>query len=518
MTVAIVSRRLVRRTADVAAVCGAPVRRFFALQQRLAAVATTVGDDLSERAASMASAHGAPLIRFARGPVGIAALESAGRPLVYRVTGAPASRLFPDDPVEAAEWRETLLALAGPGELRLEPFDPLDPELFWLDPYDRRPIDAGRALSIAADVLRHRARTARRSVCCGVTRWKRRTVSDFLDGADGRPVFESAPGPAARTARAASGRVVAWASRRPEQVAREAAAAGTPLAWLEDGFLRSVGLGSAFVDALSLVLDERGIYYDPARPSDLEDLLAEQTFDPRLLARAASLRRRLLMENVTKYNVGARRDAVVPAGRFAVLVPGQVADDASILRGAGTVRTDRDLLAAVRERRPEAFIVYKPHPDVVAGYRTGEAAEADLSGLADAVVVDGAIADLYPQCRALETMTSLAGFEALLRGLAVTTHGQPFYAGWGLTEDLAPHPRRGRTRSLDELVAAALILYPLYRDPVSGLPCGPETALDRIAEARARAATAQGRAAARLRHAYALARHKVLGPIGRWLP
>ena len=38
----------------------------------------------------------------------------------------------------------------------------------------------------------------------------------------------------------------------------------------------------------------------------------------------------------------------------------------------------------------------------------------------------------------METMTSLAGFEALLRGKPVTTHGQPFYAGWGLTEDICP--------------------------------------------------------------------------------
>jgi capsular polysaccharide export protein len=63
----------------------------------------------------------------------------------------------------------------------------------------------------------------------------------------------------------------------------------------------------------------------------------------------------------------------------------------------------------------------------------------------------------------------------------VTTHGQPFYAGWGLTEDCCPVPRRTRRRSLDELVAASLILYPVYLDPISGLPCGPELLVDRLA-------------------------------------
>ncbi|MFD1333889.1 beta-3-deoxy-D-manno-oct-2-ulosonic acid transferase, partial [Methylopila musalis] len=270
-----------------------------------------------------------------------------------------------------------------------------------------------------------------------------------------------------------------------EAAERAASEAGAPVARLEDGFLRSVGLGAAFTPALSLVLDEAGIYYDPSVPSELENLLNREEMPPALLARAARLRARLVAENVTKYNVGAARGRIVPEGRFGLLVPGQVEDDASILKGAGAVRTNRDLLAAARARHPDAFIVYKPHPDVVAGYRKGAVDAAELARLADAVVVDGAIADLYPQCRALETMTSLSGFEALLRGLRVAAHGQPFYAGWGLTEDLAPHPRRGRARTLDELVAATLVLYPLYHDPVSGLPCGPETALDRIAEARA---------------------------------
>ena len=76
----------------------------------------------------------------------------------------------------------------------------------------------------------------------------------------------------------------------------------------------------------------------------------------------------------------------------------------------------------------------------------------------------------------------MAGFEALLRGKKVTTHGVPFYAGWGLTTDLGPiPPRRSRSRSLDELVAAAIILYPTYVDPVTRLPCPPEILIQRIA-------------------------------------
>ena len=65
-------------------------------------------------------------------------------------------------------------------------------------------------------------------------------------------------------------------------------------------------------------------------------------------------------------------------------------------------------------------------------------------------------------------MTSLTGFDALLRGKKVVTYGQPFYAGWGLTEDRAKNAtafeRRQRRLTLDELVAGALLHYPIYWD------------------------------------------------------
>jgi capsular polysaccharide export protein len=90
-------------------------------------------------------------------------------------------------------------------------------------------------------------------------------------------------------------------------------------------------------------------------------------------------------------------------------------------------------------------------------------------------------------------MTSLLGFEALLRGKPVTCLGAPFYAGWGLTRDLGPVPARRRQAadghplprpSLDQLVHAALIAYPRYFDPESGRPCPPEVALERLAAGR----------------------------------
>ena len=55
---------------------------------------------------------------------------------------------------------------------------------------------------------------------------------------------------------------------------------------------------------------------------------------------------------------------------------GQVEDDASIQTGSPNIRTNLDLLKTVRAANPEAYIVYKPHPDVVSGNRIGHIAES----------------------------------------------------------------------------------------------------------------------------------------------
>jgi capsular polysaccharide export protein len=146
----------------------------------------------------------------------------------------------------------------------------------------------------------------------------------------------------------------------------------------------------------------------------------------------------------------------------------------------------------VRAARPDAWIVYKPHPDTEAGTRAGAVEEAQALRHADQVVRGVSAAALFPQVDEVHTMTSLLGFEALLRGLPVTTWGQPFYAGWGLTRDRLPPPRRGRAASLDELVAAALIVYPLYVDPASGRPCEAEDVAHGLAGRQAAAAGQRG--------------------------
>jgi capsular polysaccharide export protein len=333
----------------------------------------------------------------------------------------------------------------------------------WYDPCLDRLTDFDGALNQIEAEARAWRQDHQGHLAYGIRLWKR----PFIARAFGN-------GAAVRFTKTASPEVtLAWANRTAEvpQAIR-----------VEDGFLRSRGLGAELTPPLSLVADDLGIYYDPTRESRLERLI-EDGPPPGGEARASALIAAIRAARLSKYNLaGAALDLPKGAGRL-ILVPGQVEDDASIRLGAGAERTNLALLERARAENPDARLIYKPHPDVEAGLRPGLIAEADLARLADHVARRSDPTALLDQVHEIWTITSTLGFEALLRGLPVTTLGAPFYAGWGLTRDLGRVPDRRHARpSLAALAHAVLIAYPRYTDPISGLPCPPETALVRLAD------------------------------------
>ncbi|MGH2340091.1 beta-3-deoxy-D-manno-oct-2-ulosonic acid transferase [Segnochrobactraceae bacterium EtOH-i3] len=323
--------------------------------------------------------------------------------------------------------------------------------------------------------------------CYGFTGWKRGSVAAFF-GEEGVRITHHLGGDAALTAaEREGGRLLVWGQKASRAFEMEARRAGVAFARVEDGFLRSVGLGSDLMLPASLVCDPVGMYYDATRPSRLELLLEHGSFSPELLARAARLRAAVVGAGLTKYNLGGTDYApllAAAAGRPIVVAVGQVANDASIRLAAPVLATNLALLRSVRSIRPDAFVVFKEHPDVASHNRPGWIADRDLRGLADHVVRVGDMNGLIAIADEIHTLCSLTGFEALLRGKPVMTWGLPFYAGWGLTDDRLPVPRRHRAVSLDMLVAATLILYPRYVDPATGERCEAEDIVARIAAAR----------------------------------
>ncbi|MFT6458201.1 capsular polysaccharide biosynthesis protein [Pseudophaeobacter arcticus] len=339
----------------------------------------------------------------------------------------------------------------------------------WYDPYNDRLCELERVI----DSLEAHTRAWRQDragwVASGMRLWKRKPLQGFF-GQTRKLEFTEDPEEARKSGR----NWMVWASKAETKTHAGATR-------VEDGFLRSRGLGANLVPPMSLVLDRQGIYYDPRQPSDLDDLITQRAdLAPAEALRIEALIQQLIRHSLSKYNL-AGEAPTLPEGHR-ILVPGQVEDDASIKAGCGRIKSNLDLLRATRKANPKAVIIYKPHPDVEAGLRPGGLPETGVpENLADVVASNSDPMALLDMVQEVWTMTSLLGFEALLRGAKVTTLGMPFYAGWGLTTDKVPAPRWRTARpDLLGLAHAVLIDYPRYFDPITNRPCPPEVVVERL--------------------------------------
>lgn len=264
-------------------------------------------------------------------------------------------------------------------------------------------------------------------------------------------------------------RLLFWGKKQDEALLAWAREQAVDIRFVEDGFIRSLGLGSALSPPLSLVLDASGLYFDPNQPSDLEQLLANHVFSDEQLLQGSLLVEQIKTLRISKYNhLSHQHNLTITAApnQKVILVPGQVDDDMSVKFGAFGLN-NLSLLQKVREKCPGDYIIYKPHPDVLSRNRIGDLEDDLVMQYANQIIKNASIDSVLGLVEEVHTMTSLVGFDALIRGKRVVTYGLPFYAGWGMTEDVHVSNRRGRQLSLNELVAACLLLYPHYVNPVT---------------------------------------------------
>lgn len=327
-----------------------------------------------------------------------------------------------------------------------------------------------------------------------VSRWKKTFVHDFFSATQVkltwqfRPKFKNLQSLYPSHHRLKYQAVLLWGLAQRQQMTEKVKKIGhTPRIYcMEDGFIRSNGLGATLLVPLSVVVDEQGIYYNATAISDLENLLANcQPLTAYQLDRVQSLWTLLLTQKISKYNVGqtlGNQHAWVKQIRQTkqqkILIVGQVEDDLSVQYCGSAITDNQALIIRVRHDYPQAYLLYKPHPDVEAGLRTGKVNQSVLSQV-DAVANDVAMPDCLALVDEVHTISSLTGFEALLRQKTVVCYGLPFYAGWGLTMDADADKvpkcdylaRRQRQRAnqpaltIEQLLYTVLIDYPLYRLP-----------------------------------------------------
>jgi capsular polysaccharide export protein len=258
----------------------------------------------------------------------------------------------------------------------------------------------------------------------------------------------------------------------------------TPVVRVEDAFLRSVLTGRDGEPGLGLNIDAKGVHFDPARPSDLEELLRDHPLDDTgLLDRARAAITDLQRLHLSKYNAFLP-DAPLPDPGY-VLVIDQTRKDASVRASGADLNTFREMLYYAQQEHPAARILIKTHPETTAGHREGYYTDADCTDRIALIDTPASPYALFEGAVAVYTVSSQMGFEAIMSGHKPVVFGQPFYMGWGLTDDRKPLDRRQRNLTRAQLFAAAMILYPKWYDPFHDSLCTLEDVIH-ILHAQAR--------------------------------
>ncbi|EPX77981.1 beta-3-deoxy-D-manno-oct-2-ulosonic acid transferase [Salipiger mucosus] len=328
------------------------------------------------------------------------------------------------------------------------------------------------------------------NICLGITPWKRENFLNFVGGRQNAK-FMSLRNytEAVQLAADLDGRVICWASSVSEGLQAAADHLYVDLIRVEDGFIRSSGLGIKLNMPASLCFSDRGIHYDARTVSTLEAFLETHEFTDAERARGHGLIRLMRERKITKYNLKSTKAEMPewPTDDLAcsrILVIGQVGDDASLRYGAPGIDSNEDLLRRVRDLNPYGAIIYRPHPDVTCGLRKGTVPTDVLNELGITQSTKGDLFALMQEADEVHVASSQTGLEALIHGAHVVCHGLPFYAGWGLTTDTSK-TRGYRALSLEELVYGAFCAYPVYVDPFTGEEITAEETINLILSGRA---------------------------------
>lgn len=266
---------------------------------------------------------------------------------------------------------------------------------------------------------------------------------------------------------------------------------GVPRLYLEDGFIRSLGLWTNPNEpTCSVVMDTRSVYYDATKPSLLETLLAsDYALTEDEFARARRLIDAIVHHRISKYNYSPLLDLDFRSpGKRTLLIVDQKVGDMSIKYGCASDDSFRNMLDTALAIGDDVKIVIKQHPCAING--DGNEAHFTASSLGEIaqrpnVQLIGFDVNPYSLIEAVDevwVVSSGMGFEALMAGKPVRCFGLPFYANWGLTEDALICKRRGRRRSLEEIFHIFYIMLTRYVDPETGKAAPIEHLIDYFAE------------------------------------
>ena len=244
---------------------------------------------------------------------------------------------------------------------------------------------------------------------------------------------------------------------------------------LEDGFIRSVGLGVHGYPSFSIVEDKNGMHYDAFKNTTIQQILNNYDFqnNQKLLSLAKDAIELIKKYKISKYNLNEMKlpESVKNSKKEKVLIIAQTAGDNSLKYGRAYEFKPKDIIISALEENPDKDIFVKIHPDVLSGKRKSSIDITLAKKYCKVLTENTNPVLLLESFDTVYTQTSQMGFEALFLGKKVVTFGMPFYAGWGITDDKLKNQNRKRILTPIEVFAGAYILYSKYYNPYEKREC-----------------------------------------------
>lgn len=260
---------------------------------------------------------------------------------------------------------------------------------------------------------------------------------------------------------------------------------------IEDGFIRSVGIGLSKEPALSITLCGDTAYYDSYNVSSFEKVLnSDRVFTDEELTKAKNAIRLITENHISKYNDSPHLP--VSIGRNSsrkVLVVDQRYGDQSVFCAKANEKDFQRMLIDAIQDNPDADILIKRHPDAVKGEKGSYFSDKNVEFTRDIDNVYLIDYDIHPH-QLLEiadkvyVCSSGLGFEALLYSKEVICYGVPFYSNWGVTTDKINEDRRVKNRSIEEIFYVSYIECSRYYSPDLERVCDIDDCIDYIIKHR----------------------------------
>lgn len=261
---------------------------------------------------------------------------------------------------------------------------------------------------------------------------------------------------------------------------------------IEDGFIRSVGIGLSKEPALSITLcGSNTAYYDSYNASSFEEILnSDRVFTDEELMKAKSTISLITENHISKYNDSPYLP--VSIGRTdarKILVVDQRYGDQSVVCAKANENDFQSMLVNAIRDNPDADILIKRHPDAVKGDKGSYFSDVNVNFTRDINNVHLIDYDIHPH-QLLEMVdkvyvcSSGLGFEALLYNKEVLCYGVPFYSNWGVTTDRIKEDRRIKNRTIEEIFYVSYIECSRYYSPDLARVCDIDDCIEYIIKNR----------------------------------